>query len=387
MLTHRELSELSGLEEDAFRETLARAAAREGVPLPAGPNRRYDHALTRRLLHCAGRLRPVRKATIGMEKGGVGKSFLTVNTALALAERGRRVLVIDLDPEACATNFLLPEDADYRTLATMLEIYASETLTFAGAAVRSRHPGVDVVACKPKARRVHRFLAGRNPRKTLAERLGHVEGYDLVLFEVPPTFGEAVAGAYLASDIVVMPVVPDIWSIESLDLTLQDIHEECRMFDAPVPEIRILVNRHARTRTASREALEHIRALHGHMVLPDIVPEAAPVQNAINEGLGIFQMRCPAEVRAAVLALGELLAPLAAAQTEPVGTGIMATAGAEPVVLDLDATATGAHPAPVVIEGIDRHAAPTPSQTGVSDAEAMGSEDFPLPFRRLSATL
>ena len=77
-------------------------------------------------------------ATFGNEKGGVGKSLITINVAIQRAQQGARVLIIDLDPEACATNFLLKEEYFNKDFFTMLEVFKNNT-SFKDAIIPSRY--------------------------------------------------------------------------------------------------------------------------------------------------------------------------------------------------------------------------------------------------------
>ena len=67
----------------------------------------------RKLLKIRGYTYEKSKITIGQEKGGVGKSLLTFNIAVNMAFRGAKVLIMDLDPEACITNLIIqPKNKD-----------------------------------------------------------------------------------------------------------------------------------------------------------------------------------------------------------------------------------------------------------------------------------
>lgn len=323
MPTLKQMATALGVAPEAVRDALAghpEFAVRRGAQ--GRGNRRIPHTTARQLFSHFGKAFARRTVTLGIEKGGVGKSFLTCNVAATLAPMGCRCLLIDLDPQACATNLLLPEDTDYSAVMTALEVFEAGGPTFAEAARRSRIEGLDLVACKGKARRLHRRLANDDASVLLRSQLGDLSAYDLVLFDVPPTFGDIITSAYLTSDLVVMPTLPDIWSIESIDLTLADIRDACQEFECPMPTCRVLLNRYAQHRAASRDALQELEENYGDLLLPFHIREAAAIQNAINEGYSVYQRRsgCSPEVREAVRALAETVCPvvsLAAAEAAP----------------------------------------------------------------------
>lgn len=249
-------------------------------------------------------------ATFGNEKGGVGKSLITINVAIRRAQMGAKVLIIDLDPEACATNFLLSDEHFNTDYLTMLEVFKNG-LSFESAVLPSRYPYVDIIPCRGKARRAEKFVRDENLGFLMKEKIKSIRGrYDLILFEVPPTFSNIIASAYITSDIVVIPTFPDSWSLESVLLTLEDVEEEARKWHVNVPEMKVLLNKYRPDRTASKEAWETMMKEFGEHVLPFQIKESADLQNSINEGKSIFESRSPKIVKEAVSMLGELICPL-----------------------------------------------------------------------------
>lgn len=248
--------------------------------------------------------------TFGNEKGGVGKSLLTINVAIRRAQMGARVLIIDLDPEACATNFLLKEEDFDKDHITMLEIFKNN-LCFQDAVVKTRYDFVDIVPCRGKARRAEKFVRDENLATLLNDKLNEVrDHYDLILFEVPPTFSNIIASAYITSDIVVIPTFPDSWSLESVMLTLEDVEEEANKWRVPVPEMRVLLNKYRPDRNASKDAWETMMREFGSHVLPFQIKESADLQNSINDGKSIFESKSPKIVKEAISMLGDLVCPL-----------------------------------------------------------------------------
>ncbi|MEI8347020.1 MAG: ParA family protein [Pseudomonadota bacterium] len=250
-------------------------------------------------------------ATIGMEKGGIGKSLLTINVAMRKAQTGAKVLIIDLDPEACATNFLIPDAAaNSGSFVTMLEIFKDRRLTFSDAAIPTGIGGLDIVPCKGKARRVDKFIRDDNLSNLMHKRLGDLSRYDLVLFEVPPTFTNIISMAYMASDLIVMPTFPDAWSLESILLTIEDVTEACHEWATKIPEMKILLNKYNPTRRASVDAWGVLTRDFGDKVLPFQIPERADIQNSINEGKSVWEIGSPKVVKDALDQLAHYILPL-----------------------------------------------------------------------------
>lgn len=249
-------------------------------------------------------------ATFGNEKGGVGKSLITINVGVRRAQQGARVLIIDLDPEACATNFLLDDRYFEQDYLTMLEVFKND-IKFEDAVLPTKYESLDVVPCRGKARRAEKFVRDENLGALMESKLGKLkEKYDLILFEVPPTFSNIIASAYISSNVVIIPTFPDSWSLESVLLTLEDVEEEANKWQRPIPEMKVLLNKYRPDRTASKDAWNTMMREFGSHVLPFQIKESADLQNSINDGKTIFETKSPKIVKEAITMLGDYVCPL-----------------------------------------------------------------------------
>lgn len=249
-------------------------------------------------------------AMFANEKGGVGKSLITINVAVKQAYRGARVLLIDLDPESCATNFLLKEEDIQKDLTTVLEVL-QDNKSFSDAIMPTRYPLLDIVPCRGRSRRAEKYAKGKNLGKLLRAKLAKAKKkYDLILFEVPPTFSDVVASAYITSDIVVIPTFPDIWSLESVALTIEDVTEEAKKWKTKLPDIKVILNKFRADRTASKEAWAIVIEEFPGYILPYHIKESAHLQNSINNGQSVFENKSPKIVKESLALLGELVSPV-----------------------------------------------------------------------------
>lgn len=229
---------------------------------------------------------PFSVLTVGIEKGGVGKSAAAVNLASFFAARGMKVCLVDFDPQACATNFLLPDEADYSSLVTLLELFATPGLTVTDSAIQSRFEGVWLVPSKAGVRTISRMWSGVRFYEKVREVLlsGAHERFDMMIFDVPPSFSDRIAAAYMAADLVLMPVIPDSWSIESIALTLEDIRDTASEWKLRQPVVKLVLNRYNPNRKAGIESGDMIRGEYGDLLLDTVLSESSTVQNALNDG-------------------------------------------------------------------------------------------------------
>ena len=221
---------------------------------------------------------------------------------------GAKVLIIDLDPEACTTNVLLDDsfNSDYKTIYEVLK----HDLPFSEVIVPTKYEGLDLVGCKGVARRAERLVSDQNPKKILRDKMQDLDKYDLIMFDIPPSFSRLISSAYLTSDLIIMPTFPDSWSIESLQLTLDDLEEECSQFEVKVPEIKILMNKFLPDRKASQEAWKVLVNNFGDYLLPFQIKESAGLQNTINNGISIFESPKYPEIKESLNLLSRTISPI-----------------------------------------------------------------------------
>lgn len=252
------------------------------------------------------------RATIGQEKGGVGKSFMTFNTAFYLAERGANVLVIDCDPDCTMTNSLLPDDIDYDTFQTMLEVFVKD-IPLEDVILKSRYDGIDFVAAKSKVRKLESKMADENIPSFFNTLLMPLDHYDCILFDVPAGMTKLAQAAYFASDKCIMPVFPDINSIEDCDLTMADLKEEEQKYkNAKMPTFQIVRNKFKKLDSkykATNDAEKRLKEEYGSLLMDTVIPDVADVMNCINENVSVFEASSNTQLKDRVAELANEICP------------------------------------------------------------------------------
>ena len=175
----------------------------------------------------------MRTIAVMNQKGGVGKTTTAVNLAATLAERGRRVLLIDLDPQASASAWLGVND-DGRALLEVL----TEDRSLAELAHTSIAEKVDVVPSGLELARAERALAGdvgavallRDQVKSLPKNR-----WDVLLLDTPPSLGSLSSAALLAAQEILIPVEASTMAVAGLAAMLETVRRAGRLN----PELRV----------------------------------------------------------------------------------------------------------------------------------------------------
>lgn len=149
--------------------------------------------------------------TVGNQKGGVGKTTTVINLSDALGRLGKKVLVIDADPQSNTTSVLLKR-VELRDTFNLLKVLDSTDLdmTFSAAACATSQENVMIVPntihCLVWEQKVLNQLEAILGFDAVIERDEKLNEYDFVLIDTPPNLGAMVNNALMVSDYVLVPV-------------------------------------------------------------------------------------------------------------------------------------------------------------------------------------
>lgn len=160
--------------------------------------------------------------TLGNRKGGVGKTTSVINLASYLAEVGKKILIIDTDPQANCSSILLrhSEDLTGRSLIDALEDSSGATLLSA-IVCDTYHPYIHIIPNTTRCMLWERKIAQHSDAvmgiKRLVERDKALNNYDFIFFDTPPNLGVMMNNALMASDYVIIPIPPsDQFALDGL---------------------------------------------------------------------------------------------------------------------------------------------------------------------------
>ena len=194
-------------------------------------------------------------ATIAVsnQKGGVGKTTIAVNLAGALNQRGRDVLLVDLDPQGNATEGLGFGDAYDQEPPSIYEVLTDPEQRGEIKHLVREHAEMDVVPSNVDHHHTEREMTHvRRPTEQLALALEGVgQNYDYVLIDCPPSLGHLTDNALYAARNLVIPALAEGTSKRAVELLFDHVTSLERDFEISIQERAVIANRVEQTNEAS----------------------------------------------------------------------------------------------------------------------------------------
>jgi chromosome partitioning protein len=223
-------------------------------------------------------------------KGGVGKTTVTLGLASAALARGVDTVVIDLDPQANASQTLEPQGAG----PTVADVLADPRRSVVAEAVRETGwgDGLRLLAGSELAESHNHPDPGSKKLGRLATAVTKIDPAPrLVLIDCPPSLGQLTRSALVASDRAVLVTEPSLYAVAGVQRALEAVQSERQHHHPRLQPLGVVVNR-VRHRSVEHDfRLGELRELFGPLVLSPVLPERTAIQQA--EGAAVPIHRWP----------------------------------------------------------------------------------------------
>ena len=230
---------------------------------------------------------------VANQKGGVGKTTTTVNLATALAACGKRVLIIDMDPQGNASTGL-GVAADRRDRSTYRVLL--DDLPLAEAVSETLVPGMDIIPSGVDLSGAELELIDVSRREfRLRDAVQGGRGtYDFILIDCPPALGLLTLNALVAADAVLVPLQAEFYALEGLSHLMRTIDRVRRGLNQGLALQGVVLTMFDGRNNLCEMVAADVRSYLGDRVYQTMIPRNVRVSEAPSHGKPVllYDMRC-----------------------------------------------------------------------------------------------
>jgi chromosome partitioning protein len=228
------------------------------------------------------------------QKGGVGKSTIACNLAAIAATRGRRTLLIDLDPQGNASRYLLGKalDEQKKTLAHFFDDILGYKLfpeALAAYIVQSPFPNLAVLPSDQRLEELQFKLESRYKMYKLRESLDSLRAYDEIFIDTPPALNFFTRSALIAADTCLIPFDCDDFSRRALYTLMDSVREIQNDHNRHLRVEGIVVNQYQARANLPLRLVDELRA-DGLPVLDAFLSASIKIRESHHQALPMIHL-------------------------------------------------------------------------------------------------
>ncbi|HTG13762.1 MAG TPA: AAA family ATPase [Blastocatellia bacterium] len=216
---------------------------------------------------------------IANQKGGVGKTTTAINLSAALAMSDKKVLLIDLDPQANSSlTFIDHASIDH----SIYEMLIDSEVDGADFTKPTSLPGLDILPSTISLAKLEGKLLGEfDAPFRLKDRIDKlIKKYDYIIIDTPPTLGLITVNALVASDYLIVPIQPSYFALEGTDDLLETVEKVRARPNPNLQVLGVLITLLDKRTTLAKDIQDQIRQVFGDKVFRTVISKSVRLEES-----------------------------------------------------------------------------------------------------------
>ncbi len=214
------------------------------------------------------------------QKGGVGKTTTSINVSAGIALLGKKVLLIDMDPQAHSTISTVANPGQYDK--SLFDILMDKGQRIENVIVKSNIPGLDLAMAKISMAKLEPSLLGEFDGhfrlKDALEPIKHK--YQYIFIDTPPTLGLITLNALVASTYVLIPIQSSYLCLEGTDDLLETIEKVRRIANPGLKVLGVLITLYDKRTNLARDVVKRIRSVFGDKLFKTYISKSVKLEES-----------------------------------------------------------------------------------------------------------
>lgn len=251
---------------------------------------------------------------IAAQKGGVGKTTSSITIAAYLARQGKRILLVDIDAQRNSSLVLLPNYDTLQEDQTVAVLLRDELPDLNQIVHPTKVPGLFVIPAHSRLSEADVILSQLMARETrlkiLLDKLK--VAYDFILIDCPPNVNWIPINAFVAADYVLVPVSPNAFDLEGINLTLKTMNSVHRYHNPNIKLLGLFMTLYDHRNSISHEIYSLLKKRFTEALFDTKIPVNTAFQkaNAYRQDIYAFEPTAPGATAYQSLIEKELLPKL-----------------------------------------------------------------------------
>ena len=214
------------------------------------------------------------------QKGGVGKTTTSVNVSAALALMGRKVLLVDMDPQAHSTISVTANSSTKDK--SLYDVMMNKNERIEEIIIKSNIPGLDVAISKISMAKLEPSLLGEiDGHFRLKDVLEPVKSkYDFIFIDTPPTLGLTTLNALVAASYILIPIQSSYLCLEGTDDLLETIEKVRKIANPRLKILGVLITLHDKRTNLARDVVNRIHKVFGDKLFETYISKSVKLEES-----------------------------------------------------------------------------------------------------------